>query len=82
MERAEQFLANADIAGARLLYETLAMKGSARAAFAMGQTYDGRFLRNIQLQGLRPDPAEARKWYGLAIELGSTDAESWLAALN
>jgi hypothetical protein len=82
MERAEQFLANADIAGARLLYETLAMKGSARAAFAMGQTYDGRFLRNIQLQGLRPDPEEARKWYGLAIELGSTDAESWLAALN
>ncbi|MGF1619322.1 MAG: hypothetical protein ACFCUR_01765 [Rhodomicrobiaceae bacterium] len=82
MERARQFLANADIAAARLLYETLAMKGSARAAFAMGQTYDRRFLKNIQLQGLRPDPAEARKWYGLAIELGSADAESWLAALN
>lgn len=82
MERAEQFLANADIAAARLLYETLAMKGSARAAFAMGQTYDGRFLKNIHLQGLRPEPEEARKWYGLAIELGSTDAESWLAALN
>jgi TPR repeat protein len=82
MERAKQFLGNADIAAARLLYETLAMKGSARAAFAMGQTYDDRFLRKIQLQGLRPDAEEARKWYGLAIELGSTDAESWLAALN
>lgn len=82
MERAEKFLGNADIAAARLLYETLAMKGSARAAFAMGQTYDGRFLKNINLQGLQPDPEEARKWYGVAIELGSADAQSWLAALN
>lgn len=77
MQRATVYLANADIAGARLLYETLAMKGSARAAFAMGQTFDPEFPA-----GLKPDIQLARRWYKKAILLGSQDAKLRLAKLD
>jgi hypothetical protein len=82
MRRADRFLKNLDIAAARLIYESMARKGSGRAAFAMGQTYDPSFLRNYVVEGLQPDIEQAMKWYKLAIELGNSEAEARLAALN
>ncbi len=82
MQRAGEFIDNADISAARLIYETLAMKGSASAAFAMGQTFDPEFLRGKRIEGLRPDIERARRWYKKAIELGSPDAEAKLVNLD
>lgn len=82
MDRAAEFLANSDIAAVRLIYETLAMRGSARAAFAMGQTYDPEFLAGRRIEGLRPDIENARRWYRRAIALGSQDAQARLVSLD
>jgi TPR repeat protein len=82
MQRAEQFLKNADIAGARLMFENLALRGSARAAFAMGQTYDPEFLKTMAVNGLRPDVEQAKSWYRKALELGSPEASGRLSALG
>jgi hypothetical protein len=82
MVRAYEMLQNADIAAARLIYEAMAMRGSAKAAFAMGQTYDGDFLQNFVVEGLRADVNQARKWYKRALDLGSPEAEARLAALD
>jgi TPR repeat protein len=82
MQRAEQFLKNADIAGARLMFENLALRGSAQAAFAMGQTYDPEFLKTLVVQGLRPDVEQAKSWYRKALELGSPEASGRLSALG
>ena len=81
LTRAMELLRKADVAAARLLYETLAMKGSARAAFAMGQTYDPVFLKGIGVQRLA-NVETAKKWYKKAIELGSHEAEIMLSTLN
>jgi hypothetical protein len=82
MVRAYEMLQNADIAAARLIYEAMAMRGSAKAAFAMGQTYDPDFLQNFVVEGLRADTTHARKWYKKALDLGSPEAEARLAALE
>jgi TPR repeat protein len=82
MQRAAEFVDNADISAARLIYETLAMKGSASAAFAMGQTFDPEFLTGKRIEGLKPDIERARSWYKKAIELGSPDAEAKLVNLD
>jgi len=82
MARASDLLENADIAAARLIYENLTHKGSSRAAFAMGQTYDPAFLGNFVVEGLQPDIDQATKWYKQAAELGSSEAQARLVALN
>lgn len=82
IERANKLLENSDISAARLIYESAAFKGSAKAAFAMGQTFDPQFLKRFLLSGLKPDLEEARKWYRKAIELGSSEAEARLATLD
>ena len=82
LQRAERLLQNADIVSARLMYEALALKGSARAAYAMGQTFDPEFLRRFAMQSLQPDLPKARYWYKKAMELGSPDAQARLAALE
>jgi hypothetical protein len=82
MKRASEFIENADIAAARLIYEALAFKGSAQAAFAMGQTFDPEFLRNFPVGGLKADVEKAKKWYKKAVEMGSPEAQNRLAALD
>jgi hypothetical protein len=82
MDRASDLLEKADIAAARLIYESLTHKGSGRAAFAMGQTYDPVFLGRFVVEGLKPDIEQATKWYLRAAELGSSEARARLVALN
>jgi hypothetical protein len=81
LTRASAFLRKADVAAARLLYETLALKGSARAAFALGQTYGPDFLKGLGVQRLS-NIDTAKKWYRKAMELGSREAEILLSTLN
>jgi hypothetical protein len=82
LERAATFIAKSDIAAARLIYETMAMKGSARAAFAMGQTYDPQYLADKRIGGLQPDIERARRWYRTALTLGSQAAKAMLGGLE
>ena len=49
MQRADALLQNNDVSSARLLFEHLAKNGSAKAALAMGKTYDPAFFRNIEV---------------------------------
>ncbi len=81
MQRADALLQNNDVSSARLLYEHLAKNGSAKAALAMGKTYDPAFFRNIEATGLKPDVGKAREWYGQAADLGDQEATNRLNAL-
>jgi hypothetical protein len=81
MQRAEALLHNNDVSSARLLFEHLARSGSARAALAMGKTFDPAFLNTIDAAGLKPDIAKARVWYRQAAELGDQEAAGRLSAL-
>ncbi|MEJ2124383.1 MAG: SEL1-like repeat protein [Alphaproteobacteria bacterium] len=69
-----KFIADGNIIYARLIFMDLTSKGSARGAFAMGQTYDPQFLKDIQVIGIQPDLKAAKEWYHKAALMGHEPA--------
>ncbi|MDZ4789709.1 MAG: hypothetical protein SGJ17_00625 [Hyphomicrobiales bacterium] len=82
ISRANLVLKNSDVSAARLLFEHLARRGSAKAAFAMGQTYDPEFLKTLFVKGLKADIEKAKAWYRRSVELGGGEAQARLSALD
>ena len=78
----EQYLAQGKVGGARLFFRQAADAGHALAAIRLGATYDPAELLRMEVQGITPDAAEARKWYERARELGAPEAEERLARLG
>jgi len=81
IKRGETFIANGDIAAARLLLRRAAESGNARAALALGATYDPAVLKQLGVLGAAADVAQARAWYEKAGELGSAEAPRRLEQL-
>lgn len=80
-ERSEGFLARGrklldagDFASARLLFRRAADDGLAAGALALGTTFDPAEIDRLHAVGIRPDAAEARRWYEKARELGAGPA--------
>lgn len=78
----QDYVQTGNIVFARLIFEDLAVQGSARGAFALAQTYDPQFLRNLPIVGLQPDIEKAKEWYRKAAQLGSQSASERLAAMS
>jgi hypothetical protein len=81
IKRADDFLAIGDMAAARLVLRRAARAGNAKAALALGMTYDPVVLEEQGVLGLAPDVAQARAWYERAVQLGSAEAKrrlEWL----
>jgi hypothetical protein len=81
MARADGNFKKGDVSGARVIYEYLAMQGSALGAMAMGESYDPVVLSKMAVKGLAPDAVKARQWYEKAEQLGSGEARNRLNAL-
>lgn len=81
VKRGEDYLAQGDIAAARLVLGRAAEARDARAAFSLAATYDPSVLKQLRVVGFRPDIAQARSWYEKAVEYGSAEASRRLAAL-
>lgn len=81
IRRGDALLLRGDISAARLLYNRAASAGSARAATAMGKTYDATVLAGIGVVGLSPDPAQAALWYRRGLSLGDEEARTRLQSL-
>jgi hypothetical protein len=81
IKRGQGLIETGDLSGARLLLRRAAEAGSARAAFALGATYDPMVLKEIGALGFAPDVAMARTWYEKAKELGSREAPRRLELL-
>ncbi len=82
MAQGQNHVQTGNIVFARLIFEDLAVQGSANGAFALAQTYDPQFLQNIQIVGLEPDFDKAKEWYQKAAQLGSQLASERLAAID
>ncbi len=72
--RGQTYLANGDVASARLVFRRAAKTGDAQAALALGGTFDPIVLRSLGVIGVAADAAQARSWYEKAAELGSREA--------
>lgn len=81
LKRSEAFIAQGDIASARLFLQRAATGGSARAALALGGTFDPVVLRRLQVYGVPGDKGKARDWYEKARELGAAEASGRLEVL-
>jgi hypothetical protein len=79
--RAEELVSNGDLPAARLLLQWLAEAHDARAAFALGATYDPIAIKQLGSIGAVADVATARTWYQKARDWGSSDASKHLEAL-
>jgi WD40 repeat protein/uncharacterized caspase-like protein len=81
LKRGQSALANDDIAGARLIFEYLANRGSAAGAYQLAQTYDPQYqTRSPFGLSIKPDWTLAEQWYRKAAELGHPKAREALAA--
>jgi hypothetical protein len=74
VKRSEDLVAQGDIASARLMLTRAAEAGEARAALALGATYDANVLRKLGVIGVASDATRARGWYEKAAEYGSGEA--------
>ncbi len=75
-------LHNGSVYAARKFFELAANIGLAEAAVAVAATYDPDELARLNVVGLQPDPAAARKWYEKARELGAIEASERLRRLG
>ena len=82
LSQGETHLRNGNIVFARVLFEELAARGSARGAFAVAQTYDPAVLQQIGAVGIRGDVEKAKSWYRKAAELGNTPPVDILSSLK
>jgi hypothetical protein len=83
IERGDELMQSGKVSSARLLYQSAAEGGSAEAALALAETYDGgELVRGKVMGGNRPDLAMAKKWYQKAKQLGSPEADSHLLRLS
>ena len=74
VKRGQDFIANGDLASARLVLRRAADSGDAQSALLLGSTYDPATFKHLRVIGSGPDPAQARAWYQRAAELGSAEA--------
>jgi hypothetical protein len=78
----DRYLESGNIAVARQFYQRAADGGLALGAIKLAATFDPAELVRLKVQGVVPAPAEARKWYERARELGAPEAEERLARLG
>jgi len=77
MKGGAEFIANGNIAAARMMFRPAAEAGDPAAAFALAETYDPLVLAKLGAKGgIAPDVALAQRWYAKANELGYS-ASAW-----
>jgi len=82
MARANALLAQGDIASARIVLERAVDLGSAKAAFALAETYDPIVLEAWRTFGTLGDVARAKQLYAKARAGGVQEAQGRLNALR
>jgi TPR repeat protein len=82
LARGDSLLGVGDIASARLFYERASDAGNGRAALRLGATYDPGFLDRVHLPHLQSDAVQALSWYRRARDLGESEADLWIRALE
>ncbi len=81
VKRGEVFIANGDLASARLVLQRAAESGDAQAALLLGSTYDAATFKKLKVLGSAPDSSLARAWYQRAADRGSAEAARRLEPL-
>ena len=82
VRQGDRYLAQGNIAIARQYFARAAALGLAMAALKIAETYDPDELARLNVYGVRPNPAEARRWYQRAFELDIPEAQARVQRLG
>jgi TPR repeat protein len=82
VELGDRHMSQGNVAIAREYYARAADLGLAAAALKMAETQDPRELSRFNVRGVKPDLAEAKRWYQRALELKASEAEARLRRLQ
>lgn len=82
IRRSQKLIADGDIEAARILLRRAAEAHDARAALALGATYDPVMLAKLKVQGIAGNTSLAREWYKTAAGFGSQEAQERLNILG
>lgn len=82
ISKGDGLLNSGDVASARQFYLRASELGDANGAYGVGRTYDPKIYADLNVQGLRPDPAKAKDWYKKAMAGGSMAAKLALDTLQ
>jgi hypothetical protein len=80
--RSEKLLSEGQVEAARLVLLPAAEAHDARAALALGATYDPTMLATLQVHGVASDVSMAVDWYKKAQDFGSPEARQRLKSLT
>jgi hypothetical protein len=80
--RSEKLVSEGSVEAARLLLQPAAEAQDARAAIALGATYDPTMLAKLQVHGVASDVSMAIDWYKKAQDFGSPEARQRLKSLT
>jgi TPR repeat protein len=82
VRQGERYLAQGNIAIARQYFARAADLGLAIAALKIAETYDPNELARPDVYGVKPNLAEARRWYQRAFELDVPEAQARVQRLG
>ena len=82
MKNGDKLMSMGDPAGARQFYLKAHDLGDKQAALKIGQTYDPTIYADMNVQGLKPDPQLALRYYLEARTAGDPEAENAIAGLD
>ncbi|MFZ5671528.1 MAG: hypothetical protein ACOZAM_01045 [Pseudomonadota bacterium] len=82
MRNGDKLLGLGDFTAARAFFSKARELGNHEASLRLGQTYDPIVFRDRNVQGLKPDPAMALRYYLEARTAGIADAETAIAGLE
>jgi hypothetical protein len=82
MRNGDKLLNLGDFSAARAFFSKARDLGNREASLRLGQTYDPVVFRDKNVQGLKPDPAMALKYYLEARTAGIEDAETAITGLE
>lgn len=82
VELGDRHMSQGNVAIAREYYARAADLGLAAAALKMAETQDPKELARFNVRGVKPDLAEAKRWYQRALELKASEAEARLRRLQ
>lgn len=82
MRNGDKLLGLGDFTAARTFFSKARELGNREASLRLGQTYDPVIFREKNVQGLKPDPALALKYYLEARTAGIEDADTAITGLE
>jgi hypothetical protein len=82
MRNGDKLMSMGDPAGARQFYLKALNLGDKQAALKVGQTYDPTVFAEMNVQGLKPDPQLALRYYLEARTAGDPEAETSISGLD